>query len=94
MAFGWLREPPAPGTSYKRLCELVMVSPGLRVGRGVVRELLFADPRLAASRRNFPGAVLGPAIPVGSEVAQPFGELDAPGQLRPRELDVAAVPGG
>jgi class 3 adenylate cyclase len=33
----WYR-PPA-----KRLCELVMVSPGLRVGREVVRELLFVD---------------------------------------------------
>ena len=39
----WYR-PPA-----KRLCELVMVSPGLRVGREVARELLFADLGPAAS---------------------------------------------
>lgn len=42
----WHR-PPA-----KRLCELVMVSPGLRVGREVARELLIADlaPAKALSR--------------------------------------------
>jgi hypothetical protein len=39
----WYR-PPA-----KRLCELVMVRPGLRVGREVARELLFADLGPAAS---------------------------------------------
>jgi hypothetical protein len=39
----WYR-PPA-----KRLCELVMVSPQLRVGREVARELLFADLTPAAS---------------------------------------------
>ncbi len=36
--------PPA-----KRLCELIMLSPGLRVAREVVRELLFANLRPAAS---------------------------------------------
>ena len=54
----WYR-PPA-----KRLCELVMVSPGLRVGREVARELLFAD--LGAGRlgqRPVPGAVIGPGGP-------------------------------
>ena len=39
----WYR-PPA-----KRLCELVMVSPGLRVGREVARELLFVDLAPTAS---------------------------------------------
>ena len=39
----WYR-PPA-----KRLCELLMVSPGLRVGRELVRDLLFADLAPAAS---------------------------------------------
>jgi hypothetical protein len=67
-----------------------MVSPGLPGGPGVA----LRRPEVGGIPAEFPGPVLSPAIPVGSEVAQPFGELDAPGQLRPRELDVAAVPGG
>src|SRR5271165_5164181 len=47
----WYR-PPA-----KRLCELVMVSPGLRVGREVARELLFADLAPAASANSLSRAL-------------------------------------
>ena len=44
--------PPA-----KRLCELIMLSPGLRVAREVVRELLFANLRPAASASPLPKAL-------------------------------------
>jgi hypothetical protein len=50
----WYR-PPA-----KRLCELVMVSPGLRVGREVARELLFAELAQRVGHRYLPSIVTGP----------------------------------
>jgi hypothetical protein len=57
----WYR-PPA-----KRLCELVMVSPGLRIGREAARELLFANlepgdigKRFVKSTIVCPGRSFGP----------------------------------
>ncbi len=59
----WYR-PPA-----KRLCELVMVSPGLRVGREVARELLFADLGPAASAN-----ALSRALSLAREALSALGE--------------------
>ena len=66
----WYR-PPA-----KRLCELVMVSPGLRVGREVVRELLFADLGPASSAK-----ALSRALSLAREALSALGEAVA-GRLR------------
>src|SRR5271155_3197902 len=63
--------PPA-----KRLCELVMVSPGLRVGREVARELLFADLGPAASAR-----ALSRALSLAREALSVLGE-EVAGRLR------------
>jgi DNA-binding SARP family transcriptional activator len=59
----WYR-PPA-----KRLCELVMVSPGLRVGREVARELLFADLAPGASAN-----ALSRALSLAREALSTLGE--------------------
>ncbi len=59
----WYR-PPA-----KRLCELVMVSPGLRVGREVARELLFADLGPVASAN-----ALSRALSLAREALSALGE--------------------
>ncbi len=66
----WYR-PPA-----KRLCELVMVSPGLRVGREVAQELLFADLGPAASAK-----ALSRALSLAREALSALGEQVA-GRLR------------
>ena len=66
----WYR-PPA-----KRLCELVMVSPGLRVGREVARELLFADLGPAASAK-----ALSRALSLAREALSMLGE-EVAGRLR------------
>ena len=63
--------PPA-----KRLCELVMVSPGLRVGREVARELLFADLGPAASAN-----ALSRALSLAREALSALGE-EVAGRLR------------
>ena len=63
MAGPWYR-PPA-----KRLCELVMVSPGLRVGREVARELLFADLAPAAS-----ATAISRALSLAREALSALGE--------------------
>jgi class 3 adenylate cyclase/tetratricopeptide (TPR) repeat protein len=66
----WYR-PPA-----KRLCELVMVSPGLRVGREMARELLFADLAPASSAK-----ALSRALSLAREALSALGEKVA-GRLR------------
>ncbi len=66
----WYR-PPA-----KRLCELIMVSPGHRVGREVARELLFADLSPAAS-----AAALSKALSMAREALSALGE-EVPDRLR------------
>ncbi len=66
----WYR-PPA-----KRLCELVMVSPGLRIGREVARELLFADLEPAASAK-----ALSRALSLAREALSMLGE-EVAGRLR------------
>jgi len=66
----WYR-PPA-----KRLCELVMVSPGLRVGREVARELLFADLGPVASAN-----ALSRALSLAREALSALGE-EVAGRLR------------
>ena len=63
----WYR-PPA-----KRLCELVMVSPGLRVGREVARELLFVDLAPSASANALSRALSlarGALCTLGKEVPE------------------------
>ena len=66
----WYR-PPA-----KRLCELVMVSPGLRVGREVARELLFAELAPSAS-----AAAISRALSLAREALSRLGEA-VPERLR------------
>ncbi|HXR23424.1 MAG TPA: AAA family ATPase, partial [Acidimicrobiales bacterium] len=66
----WYR-PPA-----KRLCELVLVSPGLRVGREVARELLFADLAPGASAN-----ALSRALSLAREALSTLGD-EVPGWLR------------
>ena len=66
----WCR-PPA-----KRLCELVMVSPGLRVGREVARDLLFAELRPAASAN-----AMSKALSLAREALSALGEA-VPERLR------------
>ncbi len=66
----WYR-PPA-----KRLCELVMVSPELRVGREVARDLLFADLAPAAS-----ATAISRALSLAREALSALGE-EVPGLLR------------
>jgi hypothetical protein len=66
----WYR-PPA-----KRLCELVMLSPGLRVGREVARELLFADLAPAAS-----ATAISRALSLAREALSALGK-EVPGLLR------------
>jgi len=66
----WYR-PPA-----KRLCELVMVGPGLRVGRDVARELLFADLGPVASAN-----ALSRALSLAREALSALGE-EVAGRLR------------
>ena len=66
----WYR-PPA-----KRLCELVMASPGLRVGREVARELLFADLGPASSAK-----ALSRALSLAREALSALGE-EVAGRLR------------
>ena len=61
----WYR-PPA-----KRLCELVMVSPGLRVGRELAQEMLFADLGPSAAANALSRALSlarGALSPLGGEV--------------------------
>jgi class 3 adenylate cyclase/tetratricopeptide (TPR) repeat protein len=66
----WYR-PPA-----KRLCELVLVSPGLRVGREVARDLLFAELEPAAS-----ATAISRALSLAREALSALGE-DVAGRLR------------
>ncbi|MGO9657379.1 MAG: AAA family ATPase [Acidimicrobiales bacterium] len=66
----WYR-PPA-----KRLCELVMVSPGLRVGREMAQELLFADLGPTASAN-----ALSRALSLARESLSALGE-EVAGRLR------------
>ena len=66
----WYR-PPA-----KRLCELVMVSPGLRVGREVARELLFADLTPSSS-----AAAISRALSLAREALSTLGK-EVPEWLR------------
>ncbi len=66
----WYR-PPA-----KRLCELVMLSPGLRVGREVARELLFAELAPSAS-----AAAISRALSLAREALSVLGEA-VPERLR------------
>ena len=66
----WYR-PPA-----KRLCELVMMSPGLRVGREVARELLFADLAPAAS-----ATAISRALSLAREALSTLGK-EVPERLR------------
>jgi len=66
----WYR-PPA-----KRLCELVLASPGLRVGREVARDLLFAELEPAAS-----ATAISRALSLAREALSALGE-DVAGRLR------------
>src|SRR5579863_1016601 len=66
----WYR-PPA-----KRLCELVMVNPGMRVGREVARELLFPDLGPASSAK-----ALSRALSLAREALSALGE-EVAGRLR------------
>ncbi len=66
----WYR-PPA-----KRLCELVLESPPLRVGRAVARELLFADLGPVASAN-----ALSRALSLAREALSTLGE-EVAGRLR------------
>jgi class 3 adenylate cyclase/tetratricopeptide (TPR) repeat protein len=90
----WYR-PPA-----KRLCELVMVSPGIRVGREVARDLLFADLGPIASAN-----ALSRALSLAREALSVLGE-EVAGRLRadrahiwfsteaPLDIDLVAHEGG
>ena len=66
----WYR-PPA-----KRLCELVLASPGLRVGREVAWDLLFAELEPAAS-----ATAISRALSLAREALSALGE-DVAGRLR------------
>jgi DNA-binding SARP family transcriptional activator len=66
----WYR-PPA-----KRLCELVMVSPGFRVGRDVARNLLFAELAPGSS-----AAAISRALSLAREALSALGEV-VPQRLR------------
>ena len=62
--------------SAKRVCELVMVSPGRRIGREMARELLFANLAPAASAN-----ALSTALSLARVALSPLGDL-ASGLLR------------
>ena len=62
--------------SAKRVCELVMVSPGRRIGREMARELLFANLAPAASAN-----ALSTALSLARVALSPLGDV-ASGLLR------------